>query len=247
MAILKMEDIRLGAPLEIYINRDGYNYKVVSKIEDVQPNRIGVSLIASRTKIFRFLDTDIIDLVYRVEDKMWKWKSVRGDVAEIDGSMVHVFYLAAEAEPYNRRNSFRLSLDEKIIIHHRVRDPIKLRRLLDNGAIRSQSVLKFDKTLDAVKEDCYRFVDYDCFIKDISEEGAGFYCDDILEKGDEISFEFSTEFGMIACEALIVRTRQNNEGMFDNYYGCRFTQTSSNLVKFLYDTQRKLLKKKKSL
>lgn len=245
MAVMRPENLRLGAPLEIYINREGYNYKVVSKIEDVQPDRIGVSLIASRTKIFRFLETDVIDLVYRLEDKMWKWRNVRGDVAEIDGSMIHVFYLFSESEPYNRRNSFRLQMDEKVVIHHRVRDPIKLRKLIDNGAVRSQSVLKFDKTLDAVKEDYYRYVDYDCFMRDLSEEGAGFYCDEILEKGDEISFEFNTDFGMVSCEGIIVRTRQNSEGLFDNYYGCKFTETSGNLAKYLYDTQRKLLQKKR--
>ncbi len=240
---MRPDELKLGAPLEIYINRDGYNYRVISKIEDATPDRIGVTLIASRTRVFQFLDTDVIDLVYRQDDKMWKWKNVKGFVIELEGSKLHAFAIEKEGEPFNRRNAFRLSFNEKIIIHHRVRDAIRLKRMRDMGALRSQMVLNYDKTLDAVKEDCYRWMDCDSFMRDISEYGAGFYCDDELEKGDEISFEFDSEFGMISCEGIIVRVKEDVKGYFDNYYGCRFTDTSKNLVKYLYETQRKRIKK----
>ena len=42
-----LENIPLGRTLEIYIDREGYRYRLVSKVEEAKSNQVCVSLIAS--------------------------------------------------------------------------------------------------------------------------------------------------------------------------------------------------------
>ena len=84
---MKLEDIRIGSLIEITVGRNGSSYKTVSKIEYVDEKFIGVSPIASVHGLFRFKEDDEIDLIYREEDKYWKWEGVKAGVARRkDGS-----------------------------------------------------------------------------------------------------------------------------------------------------------------
>ena len=50
-----LENIPLGRTLEIYIDREGYRYRLVSKVEEAKSNQVCVSLIASNGRAFQFL------------------------------------------------------------------------------------------------------------------------------------------------------------------------------------------------
>ena len=47
-----LENIPLGRTLEIYIDREGYRYRLVSKVEEAKSNQVCVSLIASNGRAF---------------------------------------------------------------------------------------------------------------------------------------------------------------------------------------------------
>lgn len=236
-------DVRLGSPLEIYINRDGYNYKIVSKIEEVASDHISVTLIASKNRVFEFKDDDVVDIVYREDEKMWKWKNVRGSVIVLDGEKFHCFETDRPGESYNRRMAYRVYIGEKMVMQYLVHDLVRLKQLKDKEALHSQTVFNYDAGSDVLKEDCYRYVECDAFLKDISEVGAGIYMDQELMPGDEISFEFESEFGHIACKAVIVRKLDSHRSSFLYYYGARFTETTRNLTKYIFEMQRKQLRK----
>lgn len=240
---MQITDMKVGKPLEIYINREGYHYRVVSKIEDVGEGRVCVSLIASKTRVFEFEPTDVVDIVYREEDRMWKWKSVQGSVVTLDDEQFHAFTTDEPAESYNRRNAYRVYIGEKMILHYMVHDLKKLREFNDSDMLHSQTVFNYDSAADILKEDCFRYVDCDAFVKDISEVGAGIYSNQKLEKGDELAFEFQTDFGEVSCRAEVVRRLDSHQSSFLYYYGCRFTETSRNLSKYIYEKQREQLRK----
>ncbi|MBQ9119112.1 MAG: hypothetical protein IJY09_03520 [Lachnospiraceae bacterium] len=242
-----IRNVKLGRPLEIYINRDGYNYKVISKIEEVAEDHICVTLIASKNRVFMFKSTDVVDIVYREDEKMWKWKSVKGSVMTLDGEKFHCFTTKAEGESYNRRNAYRVYVGEKLVVKYMVHDMDKLKKLKDNEALHSQQIFNYDAGADVLKEDCYRYVDCNAFLKDISELGAGFYMDQELLPGDEIMFEYETEFGTIGGTARVVRKLASRRSSFLYYYGTRLMETTGNLTQYIYSMQRKQLKRAKEL
>ncbi|MBO4415938.1 MAG: hypothetical protein J5824_08175, partial [Lachnospiraceae bacterium] len=89
---MDLSQVKPGSLLEIYIRRDGYNYRVISKIEYVDENCIGVSPIASRTRLFEFLDTDTVDIVCKQDDNSWKWADVKPGLLTLDdGTKLHSF------------------------------------------------------------------------------------------------------------------------------------------------------------
>ncbi|MDE7299178.1 MAG: PilZ domain-containing protein, partial [Lachnospiraceae bacterium] len=230
--------------LEVYISRDGYHYRVVSKIVEVGEGHVCATLIASGARVFEFMPTDVVDLVYREDEHMWKWNSVQGSVVLLDGEKFHCFTTEVEeGESYNRRNAFRVPLEQELTIQYLVRDLERLHEVNDMEALHSQTEFDDDAELDALQEDCFRFVDCAAMLKDISELGAGLYANKRLEKGDELSFVLDTEFGKICCNSVIVRRTDSRLDSFRYYYGCRFLETSRNLSRFVYEKQREQLKK----
>lgn len=200
--------------------------------------------IASKTRVFEFLETDKIDLVYREEEKMWKWRSVVGGMTEVSGQKLHCFYSEEEGESFNRRNAYRVFVGEKLVVEYLVYDAKHLRDFDLTQELHSEMVFNYDPDADAMRADCFRYVECRAVLKDISEDGAGLYMDQKLEPGDEITFDFQTkDFGVINCRARIVRRLESRQGSFRYYYGCRFKETSRNLSKYIYEMQRKQLRK----
>ncbi len=239
-----LNEMMIGRPLEIFITREGYHYRVVSKIEHVSDGCACVTLIASKTRVFEFLETDKVDLVYREEEKMWKWRSVVGGVTEVCGQKLHCFYSEEEGESFNRRNAYRVFVGEKLVVEYLVYDAKRLRDFDLTQELHSEMVFNYDADADAMRADCFRYVECRAVLKDISEDGAGLYMDQKLEPGDEITFDFQTrDFGIINCRARIVRRLESRQGSFRYYYGCRFKETSRNLSKYIYEMQRKQLRK----
>ena len=214
-------ETKVGKPIEILIERDGYNYRVVSKIEEASEGRICISLIASSKRVFQFLDTDVIDLVYRKEDRMWKWSNVKGDVIELDGEQFHCLMSLERGESYNRRNAYRVTVNKPIDLQYKI---------MEEG-----SPLEI--------KDCFRLKSCIAMLRDISEVGVGFYSDELIDLESEVFFQFSTEYGDVKCEAIVVRFFEARHGNFRYYYGCRFKETSKTLTKYIYEMQRRELKK----
>lgn len=217
-------ETRIGKPIDIYINRDGYHYRVVSKIEDASEGRVCISLIASTKHVFQFLSTDIIDIVYRNEDRMWKWTNVTGGIVELDGEKFHCLYSDQQGESYNRRNAYRISINESVDLLYKVTEQSDFSEM----------------------EECYRIENCPAIIRDISEVGVGFYTNQLLNLETEVSFTFQSSIGDINCSAVIIRFFESRHGKYSYYYGGRLTETSRTLTKYIYETQRQELQKLKA-
>lgn len=235
---MQLSEVRLGRPLEIYITREEYHYRVVSRIEYAEDGCVCVTLIASGKRIFQFLDTDVIDIVYQEQDRMWKWSNVKGAVVTVEGDKLHGFFSNEAGENYNRRNAFRLYYGKEINIRYLVHDDNQLKSMQESNALSSQRIYNYDKNMDGIREECYRIVDCKAFLRDISESGAGIFTNEHFYPEDEFTFSLESDFGPIECKAAIVRMKENTAGSFKHYYGCKFIETSRNLTKFLYEQQR---------
>ena len=239
---MDLSQVKPGSLLEIYIRRDGYNYKVVSKIEYVDSKCIGVSPIASRTKLFRFLDTDTVDIVCKQDDSSWKWANVKpGLMTFEDGTKLHIFSPSRQAEAFNRRSTFRLPIYKETIISYE--KPIFDKE--NNDDVDEDRDLSIDEMLDQISER-YCELTAKAFIKDISEGGAAISTDALLEKGDIVNFDFELAYEQVKCRAIVVSVRGGKgKEYFENSYGVSFVETSTNFVKSFFAEQRKSLQKSK--
>ena len=60
-----LENIPLGRTVEIFVDREGYRYRLTSKAEYVDKKKICVTLIAARGKVFKFNPEDSISIFMR--------------------------------------------------------------------------------------------------------------------------------------------------------------------------------------
>ena len=239
---MDLSQVKPGSLLEIYIRRDGYNYRVISKIEYVDENCIGVSPIASRTRLFEFLDTDTVDIVCKQDDNSWKWADVKPGLLTLDdGTKLHSFTPVKQAETFNRRTTYRLPINKEMIISYE-------KPLFDDDVSNKKATedMAIDEMLDHISER-YCELTAKAFLKDISEGGAAISTDAVLDKGDLISFEFELAFEPVKCRALVVRIKENNgKDYYTNSYGVSFVETSTNFVKNFFAEQRRSISRSKT-
>ena len=210
---MDLSQVKLGSLLEIYIRRDGYNYRVVSKIEYIDDNCIAVSPIASRTQLFQFLNTDVVDIVCKQDQDSWKWANVKPGLLTLeDGTKLHSFTPTRDAEAFNRRTTFRLSINKEVIISYE-------KPLFDKEMeAASTEKMSIDEMIDHISER-YCELTARAFLKDISEGGAAISTDTVLKKGDIISFEFELAFELVKFRAIVVRIKNTNgRDYFANTY-----------------------------
>ena len=237
-------ELKLGKQLEIFIKRDGYNYRIKSKIEDASDGRVCISLIASGNHVLEFLKTDVIDIVYQNDDRMWKWTNVIGGFTEIKGEMFHCFKSSEEGELYNRRNAFRVTMNQIVRIQYKDLKTKASANEEDNEHY-SDLAKRLGLDIDTALEACYNIKTYDVLARDISEVGFGFYANEVFSLNDEISFEFESSLGTIRCEGQIVRFFEGRHSQYQYYYGCRLTETNRTLIKYVYEMQRQEIRKAK--
>ncbi|MCR5684647.1 MAG: PilZ domain-containing protein [Lachnospiraceae bacterium] len=250
---MDLSKVRVGSLLEIYIKRDGYNYRVVSKVEYVDDKMIGVSPIASRTQLFKFRDNDTVDVVCKQDSDTWKFANViPGYTVLEDGTKLHTFTPHRKAESFNRRMAFRLDMNVEITISY---EKHLFKEALEEALNGTKPELErndkddLDRTLDEALDrisERYCELTAKAFLKDISEGGAAISSDAILEKGDVVTFSFRLAFEEVSCRAVVVRIKKNDEKeFFANYYGLSFVETSHNFIKAFFAEQRKAINRSK--
>lgn len=237
-----LEKIPLGKTLEIFVDREEYRYRLVSKVEDTNEKRVCVSGISSRSgKYFSFLPTDKVKILYRDHETMWEWENVTAGMAMLGDMPVHYFLISDKGKKFNRRDAYRVSVLEDVIIKYYV-VPEQSAKLADKPefpkeAALSEEYIKEAQTIHYVKG----------MLKDISENGVGIYSDEDFAINDSIFFEIPCAYGDLAVKALVVRKSnlESSKGRFGYYYGCAMLKSDRKLMRYIFDLQREMLKKQK--
>ena len=241
-----LENIPIGKTLEIFVDRDDFRYRLVSKVEDVNAFRVCVTAITSRGRFFQFRSSDRIRLVYRDEQVMWEWDFVRAGLEKLGNMPVHYLQIKDKGKSFNRRGAYRLKILEYANLQYYVVPGEK------NTAaeIPEVSVADMDHMSQEQKDiilDMTTPREEKCMIKDISESGMGLYADKMFSVGDEMSLEVNTSYGPLPIKASVVRnaTIEEKDIEFKYLIGCELTEADQRLIRYIYDLQRKLLRQKK--
>ncbi|MGN1084700.1 MAG: PilZ domain-containing protein [Lachnospiraceae bacterium] len=216
-----IKEMKEGKTLDILVDRDGYHYHFVSKIEGVTSNAVAVSLIATARRTFRFEERDDITIIYRGAERMWKWEHVKGGMAMLEGTPVHTFFSRAEGVSYNRRESFRVPIGESLLMRR---------------------IVKEKDENDEIQE---REVNFEALLSDLSVTGAGLYTNEALDIGTTIVFDMPTNLGLLSCRGDIIREAEVFDRPFRHFYGCDFTVVKKGLEKYLFERQRLMLQRER--
>lgn len=216
-----IKEMVLGRKLEILVVREGYNYRLVSKVEGIADNTVAVSAIVAKGRMFHFEEGDDVTLVYRGAERMWKWEHVKTGMARLDGETVHTFTSREQGQIYNRRDSFRVPIGESLLMYR------VLSKKNEEGEV--EEILK----------------PFEGLLADLSVSGAGLYTDEDMDVDAIIGFDMPTHMGIMTCRGKIVRRTDVYDKPFRNFYGCEFTKVRKELERYLFERQRLMLQKER--
>lgn len=216
-----IKEMVLGRKLEVLVDREGYNYRLVSKIEGTTDGTVAVSAIVAKGRMFHFEEGDNVTIVYRGEERMWKWEHVKPGLARLEGETVHTFSSREKGQVYNRRDSFRVPIGENLLMY----------RIFSR------------KNEDGETEE--KLKPFEGLLVDLSVSGAGLYTDEDLEIDAMMGFDMPTNMGIMTCRGKIVRRADVYDKPFRNFYGCEFTKVRKELERYLFERQRLMLQKER--
>lgn len=239
---MRMEGMKVGKGLDVFITREGYKYHLVSKVEKAENNKVFISLIASGKRIFRFLNTDEIEIIYRDGDRMWKWTHVKGGITKLDGEDVHFLQSNKDGISYNRRDAFRVPVNREVnlLVYTPKADEEQTESTESDKKWSSYRYQECDE-FSGLEMELYNRQVIPVFLKDLSEGGMGIYSKFPLKEGTTVVLDFMTEMGKMLCKGEIIRSSSGNFGKYSLLYGCEFSQVDKNLGKYLFKLQREIL------
>ena len=216
-----IKEMVLGRKLEVLIEREGYQYRLVSKIEGTTEFTVAVSAIVAKGRMFHFAEGDDVTIVYRGEERMWKWEHVKPGLARLDGETVHTFSSREQGQVYNRRESFRVPIGESLLMYR------IFTKKNEEG-----------ETVETTRP-------FEGLLVDLSVSGAGFFTNEELDVDAMMGFDMPTHMGIMSCRGKIVRRADVYDKPFRNFYGCEFTQVRKELERYLFERQRLMLQKER--
>lgn len=219
-----IKEMILGRKLEILVDREGYTYRLVSKVEGTAEGSVAVSAIVAKGRMFHFEETDDVTIIYRGGERMWKWDHVRTGVARLDGETVHTFSSREPGQIYNRRESFRVSIGESLLMYR-----VEFEKIEEDGETKITE----------------RTFPFEGLLADLSVNGAGVYTNEDIEMDDIIGFDMPTHLGIMSCRGKIVRRMDVYDKPFRNFYGCEFIKIRKELERYLFERQRLMLQKQR--
>ena len=111
-----LENISIGRTIEIYIDREGYLYRMTSTVEETNSKRLCVTLIAANGRAFAFRPEDKVKIVYKDSEQMWEWDNVKAGIGKLGETAVHYFDITNLGTSFNRRGAYRVSLGADAMI-----------------------------------------------------------------------------------------------------------------------------------
>lgn len=221
---MQIKEMILGRKLEIIVEREGYTYRLVSKVEGTTEVSVAVSAIVAKGRMFHFEETDDVTIIYRGAERMWKWDHVKTGLARLDGETVHTFSSREPGQIYNRRESFRVPIGESLLMYR-----VKYEKIVEDGEVK-ETEMTFP---------------FEGLLADLSVNGAGLYTNEDMERDTIIGFDMPTHLGIMSCRGKIVRSADVFDKPFRNFYGCEFIKVRKELERYLFERQRLMLQKER--
>ena len=232
---MDVRNLKPGKSIEINIEKSETVYHYVTKIEVVDDKTVYVTVIKDKLGEPLFINGgDSTDFVYRVNDKLWKWPVAKAGRGVYQGEILQMFTVKSyEGLPYNRRESFRVFFGTEIDVRRTAVDMEKLQEYRQNHP-------EIKDPNDFLKvEELFKTITVQVVLKDLSETGVGLLSKVPLPERAELSLTIPTEFGLIHCVCVPVRSSVDYEKEYRHFYGCKIQTVSANISRILVSLQRR--------
>ena len=251
-----IEQMEVGNSIDIVVERGDFRFRLRSKIERVGKGRFYISPIMSSTRVFQFRPQDNVTIIYHADRSMWIWEKVNAETVLIQEQYMNVFSSRQPGKSYNRRESYRMSINEEYTFWHYVpltEEEKEQKRREQEFLAQRMDEMDFDN-LDMfggenlfIEEDGFRIYPFDGLIKNLSETGVAFFANRELMVGDLVQFEIQATNGPIVCRAEVVRIEEERTTKYHKMFGCHFIQSGKELPKYLFELQREKLRKSRTI
>lgn len=112
-----IDDIPIGSNIELIVRYTGRTMSFNSDITFILNNSILVSKIVVNDQTIGFNDNCRINLIIKVEDKVYLWDNVSVKLVKYEGIIYHKIDIYGEGKPYNRRDAYRMYIGEDMPVY----------------------------------------------------------------------------------------------------------------------------------
>lgn len=112
-----IDDIPIGSHIELDVRCVGHTMSFNSEVSLIVNNSILISPIVVNEQTVGFNDNCRINLIVKVEGKVYLWNYVTVKLVKYDGVIYHKIDISGEGRPYNRRDAYRMYIGEDMPIN----------------------------------------------------------------------------------------------------------------------------------
>jgi c-di-GMP-binding flagellar brake protein YcgR len=112
-----IDEIPNGSGIELDVRYSGRTMSFNSDVVLIINNSILVSPIIVNERTIGFNDNCRVNLIVKIEGKVYLWDSVTVKLVKYDGTIYHKIDLQGEGKPYNRREAYRMYIGEDMPIY----------------------------------------------------------------------------------------------------------------------------------
>lgn len=114
---MNIDDIPSGSNVELDVRYSGRAMQFNSEIIHIINNSIMISPILVNEQTIGFNDNCRINLIVKIDDKVYLWDNVTVKLVKYDGVIYHKIDVIGEGKPYNRREAYRMYIGEDMPIY----------------------------------------------------------------------------------------------------------------------------------
>lgn len=112
-----IDEIPSGASIEIEVRYNGRSTFFNSEVVYLHQNSILINPIIVNEKTIGFNDNCRLNLIVKIDGKVFLWDNVSVRLVRYDGKIYHQISMQGEGKPYNRREAYRMYIGEDMPIY----------------------------------------------------------------------------------------------------------------------------------
>ena len=112
-----ISEIPVGANIEIEVRYSGRSMSFNSEVLFLHNDSIFINPIIVNERTIGFNDKCRINLIVKIEGKVFLWENVEIKLVRYDGNIYHRISIQGEGKPYNRREAYRMYIGEDMPVY----------------------------------------------------------------------------------------------------------------------------------
>lgn len=114
---MHIDEIPIGSGVELDVRYTGRTMSFNSELMLIINKSILISPIIINEQTIGFNDNCRVNLIIKIEDKVYLWDNVTVKLVKYEGVIYHKIDILEDGKPYNRREAYRMYIGEDMLIY----------------------------------------------------------------------------------------------------------------------------------